>query len=47
MTLKHSRENASTPFMHYFKFKPVEAGEREKEHNFVRRFPGYARPSFW
>jgi hypothetical protein len=24
-----------------------EAEEREKEHNFVRRFPGYARSSFW
>jgi hypothetical protein len=21
--------------------------EKEKEHNFVRRFPGYARSSFW
>jgi hypothetical protein len=21
--------------------------EREKENNFVRRFPGYARSSFW
>jgi hypothetical protein len=24
-----------------------EEPKREKEHNFVRRFPGYARSSFW
>jgi hypothetical protein len=29
------------------KLNPLKSREREKEQNFVRRFPGYARSSFW